>query len=145
MTLSPQMGHLCNSFQKGKSLMGSRKLCCRCWWWGCLSPRASIGSQSLHMCGKSNLFRHSVQYVTAVHTRSHQTGLLAFASCDRAVHWLMFGLPAGMRHTLERWGATTLTGPSFLMSIPLLEKWEVNKCEHRYGFKCLYCIDEYDY
>lgn len=65
--------------------------------------------------------------------------------CDHAVYWLMFGVSAGMRHTLERWGATTLTGPSFLMSILHLEKWEVNKYDHCFGFKCLQCIDEYDY
>lgn len=35
--------------------------------------------------------------------------------------WLV---SAGMRRTLERWEATTSTGPSFLMSILLLEKWE---------------------
>lgn len=31
------------------------------------------------------------------------------------------------------------------MSIPHLEKWEVNKYEHCYGFKCVLGIDEYDY
>lgn len=74
---------------------------------------------------------------TAVHTRSYQPGLLSFTNCDHVVHWLMFGVPAGMRHTLERWGATILTGHSFLMSILHLEKWEVNKYEHCYGFKGL--------
>lgn len=67
MTLSPQMGHLHNSFPKGKSLTGPQRLCCRCWWWGCLSLHASIGSQSLHMCGESHLFLHSVRY-SCTHT-----------------------------------------------------------------------------
>lgn len=35
-----------------------------------------------------------------------------------------FGVPAGMRRTLERWEATTSTGLSFLMSTLLLEKWD---------------------
>lgn len=35
-----------------------------------------------------------------------------------------FGVSAGTRHTLERWGATTSTGPSFSMSILLSEKWD---------------------
>lgn len=61
MTLSPQMGHLRNSFPKGNSLMGSQG-CCRCWWRGCLSLRASIGSQSLHMCGESNPFPRTARY-----------------------------------------------------------------------------------
>lgn len=35
-----------------------------------------------------------------------------------------FGVSAGMRRTLERWEVTTSTGPSSLMSILLLEKWD---------------------
>lgn len=34
----------------------------------------------------------------------------------------LLGVSAGMRHTLGRWEAITSTGPSFLMSILLLEK-----------------------
>lgn len=39
-----------------------------------------------------------------------------------------FGVSAGTRRTLGRWEATTSTGPSFSMSILLLEKWDSLLC-----------------
>lgn len=45
--------------------------------------------------------------------------------CALVLTWRLFsGVSAGMRRTLERWEATTSTGPSFLTSILLLEKWD---------------------
>lgn len=38
------------------------------------------------------------------------------------------GLSAGMRLTLEKWGATTSTGPSSLMSTLLLGRWDGRVC-----------------
>lgn len=85
MTLGPQMGHLCNSFPKGKSLMGHQRLCCRCWWWGCLSLRASIESQSLHMCGESNSTLLSVIYSCSV-TSEKIVILYHLRSCCSLTH-----------------------------------------------------------
>lgn len=38
--------------------------------------------------------------------------------------WPVFGVSAGTKRTLERWEATTSTGPSSLTSILLSEKWD---------------------
>lgn len=57
----------------------------------------------------------------------HRSHMPVFdTECEDLGFFMMtrFGVSAGTRPTLERWEATTSTGPSFLTSILPLEKWE---------------------